>query len=223
MSVSVPKFLFLEGNIGSGKSTFFKELQKYFPNVKFINEPVDTWESIVDENGNNMIQNYYKDKKKYAFSFQIMAYGTRVKLLFHELNKMLLNPRNNTKPHFICERSIYTDKNVFVKMLQDEKIITKQEKTIYDHLFMDDNFDKLSIKYLYVDTDPQLCYDRIKLRGRKGETIDLNYLKKCDVYHKKWFDGISNEKIIRVNGKDNFNEKSVMNKYINKIKTFLNS
>ena len=40
MSVSIPKFLFLEGNIGSGKSTFLKELQKYFPNIKFINEPV---------------------------------------------------------------------------------------------------------------------------------------------------------------------------------------
>ena len=223
MSVSIPKFLFLEGNIGSGKSTFLKELQKYFPNIKFINEPVDTWESIVDESGNNMIENYYKDNKKYAFSFQVMAYGTRVRLLFNELNKLLLNPNNNTKPCFICERSIYTDKNVFVKMLYDENIITKQENTIYDYLFMDDNFNKISIKYLYVDTDPQLCYDRIKLRGRKGETIDLNYLEKCHAYHKKWFDGISNEKIIRVNGKDNFNEKSVMDKYINKIKAYLHS
>ena len=79
MSVSIPKFLFLEGNIGSGKSTFLKELQKYFPNIKFINEPVETWESIVDESGNNMIENYYKDNKKYAFSFQVMAYGTRVR------------------------------------------------------------------------------------------------------------------------------------------------
>ena len=145
MSVSIPKFLFLEGNIGSGKSTFLKELQKYFPNIKFINEPVETWESIVDESGNNMIENYYKDNKKYAFSFQVMAYGTRVRLLFNELNKMLLNPKNNTKPHFICERSIYTDKNVFVKMLYDENIITKQENTIYDYLFMDDNFKKISI------------------------------------------------------------------------------
>lgn len=223
MSVSVPKFLFLEGNIGSGKSTFLKELQKKFLNVKFINEPVDIWESILDESGNNMIENYYKDNKKYAFPFQVMAYGTRVKLLFNELNKIILNPNNSTKPHFICERSIYTDKNVFVKMLYDQKIITKQENTIYEHLFMDENFDKVSIKYLYVDTNPQLCFDRIIQRSRKGENIDLEYLKKCDLYHKKWFDNIPNDKIIRVDGRENFNETSVMDKYVSKIKDFLNS
>ena len=88
---------------------------------------------------------------------------------------------------------------------------------------MNENFDKLSIKYLYVDTNPQLCYDRIIQRGRKGENIDLEYLKKCDLYHKKWFDNIPNDKIIRVDGRENFNETSVMDKYVSKIKDFLNS
>lgn len=47
-----------------------------------------------------------------------------------------------------------------------------------------DNFKDYSI--VYVTTPPEICFDRVVSRARKGEEIPIEYLKKCDLYHKKW-------------------------------------
>ena len=67
----------VQGNIGSGKSTLVNNLQQRFGQNKkicFLQEPVDIWNTITDENGSSMIKLYYSDQKSYAFSFQMMAY-----------------------------------------------------------------------------------------------------------------------------------------------------
>ena len=43
------KIISIEGNIGSGKSTFVNELKDNIENVLFIDEPVDQWEEIKDK------------------------------------------------------------------------------------------------------------------------------------------------------------------------------
>ena len=60
----------IEGNIGSGKSTFLSFLKENFDDICFVDEPVKEWTKIVDEDNNNLIQNFYKDKKKYGYLFQ---------------------------------------------------------------------------------------------------------------------------------------------------------
>lgn len=85
----------IEGNIGSGKSTLVKKLKKTFDNIDnikiiFLQEPVSVWENIKDKNGKNIIEKYYKNQKKYAFSFQMMAYISRV----HQIKEVLKNNKN---------------------------------------------------------------------------------------------------------------------------------
>ena len=78
---SGPVVVFVEGNIGSGKSTLVRSLAAKYENHKdvyFLQEPVDEWKTIVDENGVDIITNYYKDQKAFAFKFQMMAYITRL-------------------------------------------------------------------------------------------------------------------------------------------------
>jgi deoxyadenosine/deoxycytidine kinase len=77
------KIISIEGNIGSGKSTFLQYLKEHLTSDKicFLDEPVDDWLSIVDTNDKNIIERYYDDQKKYAFSFQMMAYISRLSLL----------------------------------------------------------------------------------------------------------------------------------------------
>ena len=72
----------IEGNIGSGKSTFCKYLKEYFSKyyneawnskVIFVDEPVDVWESIKDTDG-NLLEHFYKSPeneidKKLFFNF----------------------------------------------------------------------------------------------------------------------------------------------------------
>ena len=73
----------IEGNIGSGKSTLITILKKSNTALKhipiiYLPEPVAIWESIKDSKGKNIIEKYYQNQEKYAFSFQMMAYISRI-------------------------------------------------------------------------------------------------------------------------------------------------
>ncbi len=74
----------IEGNIGSGKSTVVNTLCEYFNgresngNVYFLEEPVNEWVKIQDLEGKNIIEKFYEDQDKYSFSFQMMAYISRL-------------------------------------------------------------------------------------------------------------------------------------------------
>ena len=76
--------LSIEGNIGSGKSTIIDYLKKKYNKdninneIVFLPEPVDEWETIKDEENNTILQKFYADQKKYSFTFQIMAYISRL-------------------------------------------------------------------------------------------------------------------------------------------------
>jgi len=71
-------------------------------------------------------------------------------------------------------------------MLYDDNKIEKIEYTIYNTWFNSfiDMFSDYEI--IYVTTPPDICSHRITTRGRKGEEIPLEYLNKCDMYHKEW-------------------------------------
>ena len=71
----------IDGNIGSGKSRLISELKKnndFANNVIFVQEPVNIWNEIKDKTGKTILEYFYEDKEKYSFSFQIMAYISRL-------------------------------------------------------------------------------------------------------------------------------------------------
>ena len=176
------KVISIEGNIGSGKSTLLSHLKQSLsaenvPQIIFLQEPVDEWENIKDEQGNTMIQKFYGDQTKYSFSFQMMAYISRLALLKKSIEE-------NPNAIVITERSLFTDKFVFAKMLYDSKKMESVEYQIYLKWF--DNFvNDFPINCtIYVKTDPDMCHTRIAKRSRNGEsTISLDYLNDCHKYH----------------------------------------
>ena len=110
-------YISIEGNIGSGKSTLLDYLKNYYKTdnkVIFVNEPVDEWEKIKDENSQSILENFYLYQEKYSFPFQIIAFISRLTILrkIYQENKNCI---------IISERSLYTDKLVFAKMLHDDK------------------------------------------------------------------------------------------------------
>jgi len=201
----------IEGNIGSGKSTLFEKLKVYFANNKniiFVREPVDIWESIQDENGTTILEKFYQDQIKYSFSFQIMAYISRINLL-----------KKTIKQHpgvtIITERSLYTDKMVFAKMLYDTHKIEYINYQIYLNLFdtfkNDFNVDNI----IYIKTDPDICYNRILKRARNGENnISLDYLQLCDTYHSNMVDILECDKIVLNGNVDIYENVSQLNDWI---------
>ena len=183
----------IDGNIGSGKSTLMGNLREYYkddPNVVFLKEPVDEWEKIKDENGVTMLEKFYEDPEKYAFSFQMMAYISRLKV-FKDAVK---NINSSKKVYIITERSLYTDKMVFAKMLYDSNKIEPINYQIYLTWFYAFSEEFPVHKVIYVKTDPEKCHSRILKRSREGESlISLGYLKNCDNYHNNMLDISSGE------------------------------
>tara|TARA_B110000211_G_C14048249_1_gene540006 strand:+ start:685 stop:1332 length:648 start_codon:yes stop_codon:yes gene_type:complete len=174
----------IEGNIGSGKSTLIQKLKDSVNldnNLVFVQEPVDEWNNIKDASGESILQKFYANQEEYAFSFQIMAYITR-------LRKILSVVENNPNAIIISERSLETDKYVFAQMLYDSGKIREIDWVIYNYWFQT-FYDKIKTNLIiYVKTTPIICYKRIIKRNRLGETIPLKYLENCDAYHDKYLD-----------------------------------
>ena len=227
-----PIIISFDGNIGSGKSSVvryfeqnfakFCNMKTYNYNICFLQEPVNIWESIRDENGKNAIEKFYENNERYSFAFQMMAYISRLSLFKEALKK--------DYDIIFTERSIYTDKNIFAKMLYDCKKMDSIEYQIYLKWF-DEFADSIKdIKTVYIRTNPEICDMRVKKRKRSGENIPLQYLKDCHHYHDCWLnnsDKLEEGNILLINGNEETNTSQfiknnfyddIMNKVFNFIK-----
>ena len=203
----------VEGNIGSGKSTILKHLESLKnENIVFVPEPVAEWLNI-KVNEKNVLELFYENQKENSFWFQVLAYITR-------LRNLLTIIENNPDKIIICERSIYTDKYVFAKMLHEAGNISEIEWKTYSYWF--DTFkDKTKLDLiLYVNTDPEECYNRILKRSRPEEVdkISKEYLTSCHNKHLEWFDE-TDAQIININGHETID--NVMNNVKNIINDVL--
>lgn len=209
----------IEGNIGAGKSTFLEELKIMFKdnkNVVFLDEPVETWESVKDKYGVSMLQKFYSNPMKYSFAFQMMAYVSRLSTLKKAINEL----EGDEKKVIITERSIYTDKCVFAKMLFDEGMMEDVEYQIYTKWF-----DEFSIKQLdsviMLKTDPEKSYERVISRKRVGEVIPLEYLEKCQEYHEEMLLDLPNQVIFDAN-EDIYKNPKVLQEWLSSTRDIVN-
>ena len=79
-----------DGNIGSGKSSLVNALENELQsheNICFLQEPVNIWNTIRDKENKTILENYYENQHKYAFSFQMMAYISRLHMLKEAVSK----------------------------------------------------------------------------------------------------------------------------------------
>jgi deoxyadenosine/deoxycytidine kinase len=188
-----PVIISFDGNIGSGKSTKVKDIEQYYKaqgrdDIIFIQEPVDSWNSVVDENGVTILSNYYKDQKRFAFRLQMLAYISRLSLLRDAVKKGY--------KYIITERCVGTDRNVFSKMLYDKGDIEHDEYTIYKKWYEEFISDVPIGAIVYIKASPETCLERVNIRAREGENIPLDYLKECSKYHDEWIDSESVPKLV---------------------------
>ena len=165
---------FVEGNIGSGKSTFLKKLSSEF---KVVQEPVDEWSKMRNANGKNILEEFYEDPERNAYLFQSIAFRSRVKNI------------TDLDESVIVERSIYTDRMVFAEVCKEDGNINEIEWNDYTEWF-DFVVKHIGFKpkgFIYLRTDPEKSYERINKRKRSGESnISMDYLKKLHERHDKW-------------------------------------
>lgn len=177
------KIFSIEGNIGSGKSTLVNILKEAYQTsndkIVFMQEPVDEWLKIKDNYNETILSKFYKNQHKYGFSFQMMAYISRISAL-----KKLV--KENPDAIIICERCVLTDRHVFAKMLYDEGKIEHVNYMIYLQWFDEFLHDIPIDGLIYVQADPEKSYARVMKRQREGEIIPLEYLRNCHLYHESW-------------------------------------
>ena len=222
-------FISIEGNIGSGKSTLLANLREHYKNndnVIFLKEPVDEWAKIKDINGITILEKFYADQEKYSFSFQMMAYVSRIKVLRDTLKEKTIG-QEKKQYIIITERSLYTDKMVFAKMLYDSGKIEDVNYQIYLNWFDTFSGEFPVHKVIYVKAAPEKCYARIAKRSREGEeNIPLEYLTACSLYHDNMLDKstdscVCDEQLILDGNIDIYENKTQVDKWIQEIEQYI--
>jgi len=202
--------IFIEGNIGSGKSTFIKLLNDRGYTINL--EPVDKWTSMKNNNGKNLLEEFYNDTGRYSYLFQSIAFRTRIKSI-------------TSNPSDFTERSVFTDRNVFAKTCHETGKMNDIEWEDYCEWF-DWLTESLSVKpkgYIYLRADPKVSYDRIKKRSRGGEeNIPYDYLVNLHTKHDDWLMNEKNVLVIDVNEEfENNNDK--LEEMVNKVKNYISN
>lgn len=197
----------LDGNIGSGKSTFLEMLKEYYkddPRILFADEPTKIWFDLIDEeDGKNVLNKFYDDQEAWAYKFQNVAYISRV----ITIDKAVKEAKETGAQIIITERSTLTDRRIFAKMLLDDGKMTELEHSLYDiwYGFIDLDVDNI----IAINTDVDTCVERISMRGRPEEQdIPYEYLKNLDNYHKDWW--LSEIRpIFEIDGTQEFNSENI--------------
>lgn len=68
------KYFVVEGNIGAGKSTFLKVINTFL-NAQVVYEPHEKWQNV---GGENLLEKFYADTQRWAYTFQTYAFITRI-------------------------------------------------------------------------------------------------------------------------------------------------
>ena len=187
-----PVLVSIEGNIGAGKSTLLDALRagETSRDWVFIDEPVGEWSTLKNEKGESMLEVFYKDRRRWSYTFQNCALLTRFQNIEAaiRLHSSKTGSTSDKRKVFVTERCLDTDYHVFTKMLRAEGSIDKLEYDLYERWFSQLKKTSTPLSAIvHVDTTPETCAQRIIMRGREGEGgISLEYLRSLDKYQRDW-------------------------------------
>jgi len=167
----------LAGMIGAGKSTYTTFISEEFQSEAF-------YEQVVE---NPILEKFYADPKRWAFSLQIFFLNTR----FRSIKDALIHRHN------VLDRSIYEDA-LFTRINYEEGNMSEAEMTLYTDL-LDNMMEELTEipkkapdLLIYLRGSLETHLDRIKKRGRPFEQVKgnpglLDYYTKLHSRYDDWF------------------------------------
>jgi deoxyadenosine/deoxycytidine kinase len=168
--------LFLEGNIGVGKSCFLRLIQQHLPSLEVAFEACDEW--MKGESGKTLLDNFYRDPKSWAYTLEVVAMVARV--------KTHLQDQDEPSTCKIVERSIYSGHYCFAKNGFEQGFMIPAEWHAYSAWvdFLLHSRCRPPEAFIYLRADPQICFQRVLKRNRLSETeLTLGYLEQIHRKH----------------------------------------
>jgi deoxyadenosine/deoxycytidine kinase len=211
----------VEGNNGVGKSTLLRLIKKHLSHIEVVQEPVDSWAVGGDE---SLLAKFYHDTNRWSYTMETYTMLTRVQE--HIRVQQMLHPFK------IMERSLYSGHYCFARNGYEQACMDDTEWNIYNKWF---NFlvpqkCRPPKGFIYLSSDPQVCFDRGVKRNRAGEDIvPLEYYQQLHTQHENYLikkQGILEElkdvPVLVLDGNFEFeNDPEVYNEYFEKIEEFL--
>ncbi|CAH9126289.1 unnamed protein product [Cuscuta epithymum] len=175
----------VEGNISVGKTTFLQrianetlELQDL---VEIVPEPIDKWQDVGPDHF-NILDAFYAEPQRYAYTFQNYVFVTR-----------LMQERESSagiKPLRLMERSVFSDRMVFVRAVHEANWMNEMEISIYDSWFdpvLSSLPGLIPDGFIYLRASPDTCHKRMMMRKRSEEGgVSLEYLQGLHEKHENW-------------------------------------
>ena len=191
------QFHTVDAIIGAGKTTLIKKIVEYnnkiweeqqkqnidfeddegdiiekIPKICPVYEPVDVWRN------DNALQLFYENVEQHCLEFQMYACNTRVNAL---IDTVIANPDADI---YLLERSIWTDKHIFVEMLKP--VLGETRLNMYYK-----NFNLISLltpikitKWIFLDLNMDEVFNRLHNRNRDEEmTLTREYQEDLQKQH----------------------------------------
>lgn len=174
------RYVVVAGNIGAGKSSLTKWLERTFAFEPFY-EPHEE---------NPYLADFYGDMPRWAFSSQLFFLTKRFRMQ-RDLERRLRG-EGSTKG-VVLDRSLYEDAEVFAAYLHEAGHIDDRDWRTYTELY-DTVREGLTPPDLmiYLRCPVRVLRKRIRARGRGYEqSIPNSYLKSLDRLYESWFDRYS--------------------------------
>lgn len=213
--------IYVEGNVGAGKSTLLTFIKKQF-DVDVIYEPHELWQDV---DGHNLLEHFFLDQPRWAFTLQRYVNATRL----DELQS--LQEKNSAKVTII-ERSLFSGRYCVAKNLYEIGALSDLEWAVYKKLWQRDT-QQLPLEptgFIYLRIPAAICHQRIAHRNRFEEKpIMLQYLEQLEQQHDNWLlhkkiDDIviKNAPVLVLDNLENITtDRDLQHEYHQKIKQFI--
>ncbi|CAN6350925.1 unnamed protein product [Urochloa humidicola] len=175
----------VEGNISVGKSTFLQRIANETIElrdlVEIVPEPIDKWQDVGPDHF-NILDAFYAEPHRYAYTFQNYVFVTRV--------MQERESQAGIKPLRLMERSVFSDRMVFVRAVHEANWMNEMEISIYDSWFdpvVSSLPGLIPDGFIYLRASPDTCHKRMMHRRRSEEGgVTLDYLQGLHEKHESW-------------------------------------
>jgi len=152
-----------------------------------LEEEVDEHAAISCPSAGNLLDLFYSDTQRWAYTFQSYAILSRMRCQKRPPPKAI---RQAKQPVMFYERSLYTDRYIFARNCLELGTMTDLEWDIYsdwsDYL-LDTQGDVHIHGVIYLRADPETSYTRLNKRSRSEEKgVTLEYLTSLHKKHEAW-------------------------------------